>query len=355
MDKMVKTIFAPINNLYTFNYSCAKILNLFKNKYQNTVVTSNELYRDDSSANVTKRRLREKLYHVANIRNYAISEFNKLLNEQHDNLKSTEDLLAQRKETLLLMCNIWFEKNYTFEQYFDNFKCIDPELNKLLDDTISGETIIVTDKALAYIASAYGDYIEVLQGYMLTNAFETIIKELIADYDHNGDKTQKTGTLNSNTTMISKKHLDALLKKAKIYEDIINTEAGRLEKQAVKLKRQVKNMPGEEVDKKVIEIYKNVSKYEFYYSYLEALLIMINALLERHEAANSKIEYKSPMVTFVNGLLDLVSGINIFDKNDVVVNEVYVTDLEINYMSNILNYLKEKLGAQYEAYSQKQK
>ena len=308
-----------INHIYSVNYSAQRIYD--QSKKANA----------DETAAFSQNWTSSKINDVAEARTNFLTIFSNAKKQSLENLDKLKEQLELSSSNFLKLVNFYYGKQLTFDELFDGFVCKEKNLAELINQFESQIYIAEDQDTLNFVAS-YAYYIDCLFSSMLSNTTIDIVDQLSQDINNNGVPAFYKGIINNpNVMKLQTSDLKNLMEKTVKYANELH-----------------KIKPPKEKDKTNFNISYNKTAQKYY-----DLEFFINQLLYRHDSANTDSN-DSTINKFVESTIDFISGTK---KEQPYVSEIYVSKLEMNYISylqNILDYAIPKLKAMSASNKQKE-
>lgn len=307
MNKKDATLafYVLINRLYSINYSSLRVSEQQKAK------AMSEEFRFKMPFEQTESWLDAKMIDLSSMRNTFFENYNEANVENVEYFDIIDKELEKSKEALMLMHNIWFEQNGSFEDIFDGFLCKSPKLLELIC-IFEMQPFMTNDKAVMNIVDTYSTYIVNLFYKTITHSMIDIVQQLGNDFNSNCTPSLYRGIIgNNNIVMLSAEKLKEIRK---------GVEETHKKIKAIKTKKH----SGKAYTQNMAEN-----------KYLE-LDVFVGQLEQRLKSANTDI-FNDVKSRIVEGTIDFLTGSGSIERP--VVNEIYATKLELNY----IEYLREMM------------
>lgn len=309
MTKKETTIvyFELINRLYSINYSSLRYYEQMKKQLE-----SSDGFKFAMPLQKQESWIERKMQDINDLRSTYFEGYREANEMSRENFLVLDADLEKSKKLLLFIYNIWFEKECSFEDLFDGFLCKSPELLELLY-IFEMKPFKTNESAIIHLANAYSSYIANLFYKTMTSSMKDIIDQLDNDFNSNGIPSIYRGIIKKNT--VKKVSADQLKQIRKDVESFYN---------------QLKSIKTKKYSGDAYTHSMATNKYLELDCFLEQVE---NRLKSANTDAMNFISNK-----IVEGTMDFLTGTPKVEKP--VVSEIYVTDLELNY----IEYLKEMLN-----------
>lgn len=307
MTKKETTIafYALINRLYSINYSSLRI---YEQRRKNFNAKD---FKFAMPFQKSESWVDAKMNDINDLRSVFFEGYNEAEEQNREHFILIDNELEKSKELLQFIHNTWYEKEGSFEDIFDGFLCKSPELLELLY-IFEMKPFMTNDSAVMHLVDAYSSYIGNLFYKTITQSMRDVVGQLQNDFNFNGTPSLYNGIIQKDSVL--KLPAEKLKEKRQQIED---------------LHKQIKSIKPKKYsgDAYTHEMCTN--------KYLE-LDVFLNQLEQRLKSANTDI-VNNLKNRIVEGTMDYLTG-STLDKKPAV-DEIYVTDLELNY----IEYLKEML------------
>ena len=300
------TYYEMINKLYSINYSSLRLYEQNKAKMQK------EGFRFKMPYEMQESWVDAKISDVNTIRAQFFEAFNEANEISKEQFIYEDNQLERSKELLHLMHNTWYEKEGSFEDVFDGFLCKSPEMLQLLY-IFEMQPFMTNNPAVMHLVQAYSSYIVNLFNKTISQSMFDIIEQLNNDFNSNGTPSLYSGIIKKdNVLKISSKQLE---------EKRQQVEAIRKQLKEIKPKK----YSGDAYTHTML-----TNKCLEFSNFLEQLE-------KRLKCANTDV-VNNVKNRILEGTMDYLTGSKL-EKNPEV-KEIYVTELELNY----IKYLNEMIS-----------
>ena len=323
MNKEETTIiyYELVNRLYSLNYSSLRFYEQGKSQF------SAENFKFKMPYQNKQTWLEAKIEDVNNWREELFLEYREANKQSGDIFINLERNLEKSKEDLIYICNYLLNGNYSIEDLFDGFRCRDPELLELLQ-IFELKPFEAKDRVVYFFADAYSKYISNLYYKTITQAMFDIVEQLRHDFNSNGTPSFYKGIIQKESI---KRMSDEELKK--------------MRQRAKDLSKQLKSI---KTEKHSGYAYTHAMSTNKYYE----LDLMIEQLEKRLKSANKDF-VNTISNKIVERTMDFLTGTSNGQTQRPVVNEIYVTELELSYLEYLFGMLEH--GIEYLKQSKIQK
>lgn len=333
-------LYGALNKLFSLNFTCLRLSKQDTPKTEARTYSRDEIFGRSSGDRWVSRKLED----ISNIRNSLISGLSETIVDQTENIKLIEEELAKAKTALLMVYNIWFEKNKKFEEVFDGFVCKDPEFAEMIHFFETHESFYTEEPAIIQIAQIYSNYIDLQTKSSALKTFQEIAETLFQDFNSYGRPNFYHGKpTNPNILAISKKQIEEFEKEAKGYLSRVEGQARAVNKKALMLQRKLKSKRLQGPEREAVEQEHaveilNLRNLNMIYNIATELVDFANQFKLRIEAANNDLN-PTWLGNFCEGLVDFLTGATSVERP--VLDSVYAHKSEFNYIKYLKMLLKD--------------
>lgn len=335
MNKTRHDLYHSINYIYSLNYSCLRISSQDTKPTQNEVYGRNEIFNKSAKDSWVQKKLND----VTHVRNNLLSGLDQTLASHAENIKILRAALEETKEKLTLIYNIWFETNKSIDDLFDGFVCKDPELSKLTRELDTKSTFSTDESAIMHLMNFYAEYIDRLFKNMVLETYYEITSNIRGDINGYGRPTMYYGqNSNPNLVTLSKKDIDSLYETAATIGKNLAAAVSAKQKEVSKLQAKSKKKSETITNEEIVRLKTQIADLTVSSKTIAEAVEMLDEFKLRLAAANKDIETSS-MNPFVEGFMDLMSGINIFSEKKPEIKTIYAHKLEMNYLQYLFGLI----------------
>ena len=309
-----------INRLYSISYTALRFYEQrkiqassenfqFKMPYQNKVSWTDT--KMEGLNNLSEEFFRN--YHVANEKNRQIFIL-------------SENEFERSKELLQYYHNVLFDKNCEFEEIFDGFLCKQKELLEFLY-VCEMKPLMTNNIDIVRLVRAYCSYIEKLFDKTIVQSMFDVIGQLNNDFNSNGTPSLYSGIIQN--------------------DNVLKLSAEKLKEQLQQIESYYKELKSIKPDKFSGDAYT----HDMCMNKCKELNAFVGQLEQRLKSANTDVNNGSAD-RIIENTMDFFTGTPKIKR--AVIDEIYVTELELNYIQYLKEMLEFGLASLKESQQQKQ-
>lgn len=340
-EQTISLVYKPINLLYSLNYTCARISKQNETTDQHgNIYTRNDVFAENQPVDW----IQQKLDDAALNRNNMIHYFRDCFPKNDPALTMFKSSVDDTIKTMMDNYNAYYDKNATLNDVFDGFICKDKNFAKLIFQYETNSAFEYPDTDTMQLLSSYQNFINSLIQFMTIDAFETICNTLIDEVTEYGKPTISfCKSHNNNLTALNKKDLEFYQSKANNYKKSIIEATNKKNKETITLyksRKKRKALSNEDFSNQI-----NFLRHELFdlitaTTNCESILLLVEELNKRFESANSNFKTEKKYA-FMENFMDIIAGFKPSNtKNGFMVDTIYVTKLELDYIDYLFSMLK---------------
>lgn len=335
-DDILK-MYSLLNNVFSANYTCLRIQNQMSPLFFDANDTRKTVYGDG----LDSFWLDKKLSACSKNRNDLIGHLDAVYRSMFNDpdLDREENLV---KEYLIQEFNAYYGKNEKYEDVFDMFEIKDKQFN---EDFFRIHLSAVFPEELTdmiALADAFYKYIDYMKDSVAVESWRDIFDALHDEVNPNGYKTAYLrNPTNEKVKLISIDEIEKIKNEAFAIFSEAEKQINVLNKDISALAKKHKRKPEDKQIASALATKQfDLTQAHTKHALACDLVNFVYVLADRIKATNKNYNQPKPDEIF-EGVMDLASGINVFNKSNVLkLKNTYVHEQELKYLEFLMHSAK---------------